>query len=179
VPVPKCIVYFFVSWALEWNWWLRHKRKCYDTIEVENGLNIGGYIQVRQLTHPGDNYLEIQPELRRFGRRPLKTKEGLRSRRRSCACIFHVVVFLSNRSFLYICCMWTNLNLLYNSYKSLFQKPLRNLTSHAVRTICIWNIIGPDTPFFSFWKLIKQPMRANFERYVDQITQNVIAPLNI
>jgi hypothetical protein len=75
--------------------------------------------------------------------------------------------------------MWTNLNLLYNSYKSLFQKPLRNLTSHAVTTICKWNIIGPDTPFFSFWKLIKQPMRANFERYVDQITQNVIAPLNI
>jgi hypothetical protein len=30
------------------------------------------------------------------------------------------------------------------------------------------------TRFFSFWKLIKQPMRTNFERYVDQITQNVI-----
>jgi hypothetical protein len=29
------------------------------------------------------------------------------------------------------------------------------------------------TRFFSFWKLIKQPMIANFERYVDQITQNV------
>jgi hypothetical protein len=27
------------------------------------------------------------------------------------------------------------------------------------------------TRFFSFWKLIKQPMRANFERYIEQITQ--------
>jgi hypothetical protein len=35
------------------------------------------------------------------------------------------------------------------------------------------------TRFFSFWKLIKQPKRGNFERYVDQITQNVIALLNI
>jgi hypothetical protein len=35
------------------------------------------------------------------------------------------------------------------------------------------------TRFFSFWKLIKQPVRANFERYVDQITQNVITLRNI
>jgi hypothetical protein len=28
-------------------------------------------------------------------------------------------------------------------------------------------------------KLIKQPMRANFKRYVDQITQNVLTLLNI
>jgi hypothetical protein len=39
--------------------------------------------------------------------------------------------------------------------------------------------IDNATRFFSFWKLIKQPMRANFERYVDQITQNVITLLNI
>jgi hypothetical protein len=35
------------------------------------------------------------------------------------------------------------------------------------------------TQFFSFWKLIKQPMRANLKRYVDQIAQNVIMLLNI
>jgi hypothetical protein len=38
---------------------------------------------------------------------------------------------------------------------------------------------GNATRFFSFWKLIEQPMRANFERYVEQVTQNVIALLNI
>ena len=31
-----------------------------------------------------------------------------------------------------------------------------------------------STRFFSFLKLIEQPMKANFERYVDRITQNVI-----
>jgi hypothetical protein len=33
--------------------------------------------------------------------------------------------------------------------------------------------------FFSFWKLIKQPMIANFERYADQITQNVITRIKV
>jgi hypothetical protein len=33
--------------------------------------------------------------------------------------------------------------------------------------------------FFSFLKLIKQPMKGNFKRYVDQITQNIIALLNL
>ena len=33
--------------------------------------------------------------------------------------------------------------------------------------------------FFSFWKSITQPMRANFKRYVYQITQNVVTLLNI
>jgi hypothetical protein len=33
--------------------------------------------------------------------------------------------------------------------------------------------------FFSFWKLIKQPMKGNFKRYVEKITQNVKALLNI
>jgi hypothetical protein len=32
--------YFFVSWTLEWNWWLRHKRKCYTTRGLKwNGRN--------------------------------------------------------------------------------------------------------------------------------------------
>ena len=33
--------------------------------------------------------------------------------------------------------------------------------------------------FLVFESLIKQPMKINFKRYVDQITQNVIALLNI
>ena len=42
-----------------------------------------------------------------------------------------------------------------------------------------WTQFDNAARFFSFWKLIKQPMKGNFKRYVDQTIQNVIAFLNI
>jgi hypothetical protein len=80
--------------------------------------------------------------------------------------------FDTGLSFSYI---WKRYNifsyLVYVSFKISFHWQGLKVQTHRTR-------FDNATRFFSFWKLIKQPMRAKFKRYVDQITRNVITLLN-
>jgi hypothetical protein len=79
--------------------------------------------------------------------------------------------------------MYDELSLLSFIWRSLFWQSASRCRPKIVRSLLKAEThrtrFDNAARFFSFWKLIKQPMNGNFKRYVDQITQNVIALLNI